>query len=144
MGKGIGAREWTLSRRPEPSRDRGFPGPAIRGEQDDIPSHHSVEANRRPAAAFVAGSKFGSPFFARPWFPAAVAHLRRAAIKRCNNMGDYQIIDTNADNISACSLCGNKHANNVGHRRKTNSLTERYTEGLRYKDEIQDDHAQEV
>jgi GNAT superfamily N-acetyltransferase len=48
-------------------------------------------------------------------------------------MSDYQIIDTNADNIGGCSLCGNKSANNLGHRRKTNWLKERYAEGLRYK-----------
>jgi L-amino acid N-acyltransferase YncA len=48
-------------------------------------------------------------------------------------MSDYQIIDTHADNIGGCSLCGNKNANNLGHRRKTNWLKERYAEGLRYK-----------
>lgn len=48
-------------------------------------------------------------------------------------MSDYQIIDTNADNIGGCSHCGNKNANNLGHRRKTNWLRGRYAEGLRYK-----------
>jgi len=48
-------------------------------------------------------------------------------------MSDYQIIDTNADNVSSCNHCGNKNANNLGHRRKTNWLKERYAEGLRYK-----------
>ncbi|MHC4625510.1 MAG: GNAT family N-acetyltransferase [Planctomycetota bacterium] len=48
-------------------------------------------------------------------------------------MSDYQIIDTNADNIGGCSLCGNKNANNLGLRRKRNWLKERYAEGLRYK-----------
>ena len=48
-------------------------------------------------------------------------------------MSDYQIIDTNADNIGGCSLCGNKNANNLGRRRKMNWLKERYAEGLRYK-----------
>ena len=48
-------------------------------------------------------------------------------------MSDYQIIDTNVDNIGSCSLCGNKKANNLGHRRKANWLRERYAEGLRYK-----------
>jgi hypothetical protein len=48
-------------------------------------------------------------------------------------MSDCQIIDTNADNIGACSLCGNKNANNLGYRRKTNWLKDRYAEGLRYK-----------
>jgi L-amino acid N-acyltransferase YncA len=48
-------------------------------------------------------------------------------------MSDYQIIDTHADNIGGCSLCGNKNANNLGYRRKTDWLKERYSEGLRYK-----------
>jgi GNAT superfamily N-acetyltransferase len=48
-------------------------------------------------------------------------------------MSDYEIIDTNADNIGGCSLCGNKNPNNLGHRRKTNWLKDRYAEGLRYK-----------
>lgn len=48
-------------------------------------------------------------------------------------MSDYHIIDTNADNIDGCSLCGNKSADNLGHRRKTNWLKNRYAEGLRYK-----------
>ncbi len=48
-------------------------------------------------------------------------------------MRDYEIIETNADNIGGCSLCGNKNANNLGFRRKTNWLKERYAEGLRYK-----------
>ncbi len=48
-------------------------------------------------------------------------------------MSDYQIIDTNADNVGACSHCGIKNACNLGHRRKTNWLRERFAEGLRYK-----------
>ncbi len=48
-------------------------------------------------------------------------------------MRDYEVIDTNADNIGGCSLCGNKKANNLGYRRKTNWLKERYADGLRYK-----------
>jgi L-amino acid N-acyltransferase YncA len=48
-------------------------------------------------------------------------------------MSDYQIIDTNADIIAGCGHCGNKNANNLGHRRKTNWLRNRYAEGLRYK-----------
>jgi GNAT superfamily N-acetyltransferase len=48
-------------------------------------------------------------------------------------MSDYQIIDTNAHNIAGCSLCGNKNANNLGRRRKTDWLKKRYAEGLRYK-----------
>jgi L-amino acid N-acyltransferase YncA len=48
-------------------------------------------------------------------------------------VNDYQIIDTNAGNVGGCSHCGNKNACNLGHRRKTNWLRERYAEGLRYK-----------
>jgi len=48
-------------------------------------------------------------------------------------MRDYEIIDTDADSIGGCSHCGNKNANNLGHRRKTDWLKERYAEGLRYK-----------
>jgi N-acetylglutamate synthase-like GNAT family acetyltransferase len=48
-------------------------------------------------------------------------------------MTDYEIVDTNAENISSCSFCGYKDANNLGHRRKTAWLKERYAEGLRFK-----------
>ena len=48
-------------------------------------------------------------------------------------MSDYEIFDTNADNIDGCSLCGNKNTKNLGRRRKANWLKERYAEGLRYK-----------
>jgi N-acetylglutamate synthase-like GNAT family acetyltransferase len=48
-------------------------------------------------------------------------------------MREYEIVDTNADNIGACSLCGNKAGNNEGHRRKCDWLKKRYAEGLRYK-----------
>jgi GNAT superfamily N-acetyltransferase len=48
-------------------------------------------------------------------------------------VNDYEIIDTNADNVGGCSHCGNKNTNNLGHCRKTNWLRERYAEGLRYK-----------
>jgi len=59
-------------------------------------------------------------------------HPHRSATNRSNNMSDYQIIDTNADNIGGCSLCGNKNANNLGLRRKTNWLKERYLNFRRY------------
>ncbi|HTQ95833.1 MAG TPA: GNAT family N-acetyltransferase [Candidatus Acidoferrum sp.] len=48
-------------------------------------------------------------------------------------MREYEVVDTNADNIVGCSLCGNKNPKNLGHRRKTNWLKERFAEGLRYK-----------
>ena len=48
-------------------------------------------------------------------------------------MIEHEIVDTNADNIGACIICGNKAANNEGHRRKCDWLKKRYAEGLRYK-----------
>ena len=48
-------------------------------------------------------------------------------------MSDYEIIDTNADNLGGCSFCGNKNPNNLGYRRKVDWLKKRYAEGLRYK-----------
>jgi len=57
----------------------------------------------------------------------------RSAVDGGNTVSDYRVIDTDADNIAGCSHCGNKNANNLGHRRKTNWLRERYAEGLRYK-----------
>jgi L-amino acid N-acyltransferase YncA len=53
--------------------------------------------------------------------------------KSQSKMREYEIVETNADNIDGCSLCGNKNANNLGRRRKANWLKERYAEGLRYK-----------
>ena len=48
-------------------------------------------------------------------------------------MSEYHIIDTNADNIAGCRLCGwYKSADTLGYRRKTDWLKERYAEGLRY------------
>jgi GNAT superfamily N-acetyltransferase len=48
-------------------------------------------------------------------------------------MRKYEIIDTNADNIGGCALCGYKNGNNEGRRRKLDWLKTRYGEGLRYK-----------
>jgi len=48
-------------------------------------------------------------------------------------MREYEIVDTNADNIGACSLCGNKSDKNEGRRRKSDWLKQRYAEGLRFK-----------
>jgi L-amino acid N-acyltransferase YncA len=48
-------------------------------------------------------------------------------------MREYEIVETNAANISDCSLCGNKPGRNEGHHRKSKWLQERYAEGLRYK-----------
>jgi GNAT superfamily N-acetyltransferase len=48
-------------------------------------------------------------------------------------MNGYEIVDTNAGNIGGCGFCGHKNADNLGHRRKTSWLKERYAEGLRFK-----------
>ncbi len=48
-------------------------------------------------------------------------------------MREYDIVETNAENVEGCSLCGYKDAKNLGHCRKADWLKERYTEGLRYK-----------
>jgi hypothetical protein len=58
---------------------------------------------------------------------------RPSATARNRTMKDYEILDTDAGNISSCSLCGYKDANNLGHRRKTDWLKARYAEGLRFK-----------
>lgn len=62
-----------------------------------------------------------------------IADLERSANDRNGKMKDYEIVDTNAGNIGSCSFCGYKDANNLGHRRKTDWLKERYAEGLRFK-----------
>jgi hypothetical protein len=59
--------------------------------------------------------------------------IRIVATNPSNNMSDYQIIDTNADDIGGDCHCGNQNASNLGHRRKTNWLRKRYVEGLSYK-----------
>ncbi len=48
-------------------------------------------------------------------------------------MREYEIVDTNADNIGGCGFCGYKAGSNLGHRRKTDWLKQRYAEGLRFK-----------
>ena len=48
-------------------------------------------------------------------------------------MREYKIVDTNADNIGGCALCGYTSGDNEGRRRKLAWLKERYGEGLRYK-----------
>jgi GNAT superfamily N-acetyltransferase len=48
-------------------------------------------------------------------------------------MPEYEIIDTNGENISGCSFCGYKDADNLGHHRKSAWLKQRYPEGLRFK-----------
>lgn len=48
-------------------------------------------------------------------------------------MTEYEVIDTNADNIGGCGFCGYKSGKNEGHRRKCDWLKNRYAEGLRFK-----------
>jgi GNAT superfamily N-acetyltransferase len=62
-----------------------------------------------------------------------VAQRRGRDAALWSKMRRYEIVDTNADNIDGCSLCGNKDADNLGRRRKANWLKQRYAEGLRYK-----------
>jgi hypothetical protein len=45
-------------------------------------------------------------------------------------MSEYEIVETNAENIGGCSLCGNKNADNLGRCRKAKWLKDRYPEGL--------------
>jgi len=48
-------------------------------------------------------------------------------------MEEYEIIDTNADNIGGCGICGRKPGRTEGYRRKCDWLKKRYAEGLRFK-----------
>ncbi len=48
-------------------------------------------------------------------------------------MKEYEIVDTNAENIGGCSFCGRKNPNNEGYRRKSDWLKKHYPEGLRLK-----------
>ncbi|MEN6577933.1 MAG: GNAT family N-acetyltransferase [Phycisphaerales bacterium] len=48
-------------------------------------------------------------------------------------MSEYEIVDTNAQNLGGCSFCGRKDPNNEGYRRKSEWLKKRYPEGLRLK-----------
>jgi ribosomal protein S18 acetylase RimI-like enzyme len=48
-------------------------------------------------------------------------------------MSEYEIVDTNADNIGGCGFCGYKCDKNEGYRRKLAWLKHRYAEGLRFK-----------
>ncbi len=67
----------------------------------------------------------------RAW--PALPDRERSASDQNSKMREHEIIDTNAENIDGCSFCGYKDANNLGHRRKTDWLKERYAEGLRFK-----------
>jgi ribosomal protein S18 acetylase RimI-like enzyme len=48
-------------------------------------------------------------------------------------MREYEIVDTDAHNMSACCFCGYKPGRTEGHRRKCDWFKKRYAEGLRYK-----------
>ncbi|MCX5646314.1 MAG: GNAT family N-acetyltransferase [Phycisphaerae bacterium] len=48
-------------------------------------------------------------------------------------MREYEVIDTNADNIGGCGICRYKSGKNEGRRRKLDWLKNRYAEGLRFK-----------
>ena len=48
-------------------------------------------------------------------------------------MREYEVVDTNADNIGGCGICGRKPGRTEGHRRKCDWLKNRFAEGLRYK-----------
>jgi hypothetical protein len=48
-------------------------------------------------------------------------------------MNAYEVINTNAENIGACTFCHHKPGRTEGHRRKCDWLKERYAEGLRFK-----------
>lgn len=48
-------------------------------------------------------------------------------------MSEYEVVDTNANNIDGCGTCGRKRGRTDGHRRKCDWLKKRYAEGLRFK-----------
>lgn len=48
-------------------------------------------------------------------------------------MKEYEVIDTDADNIGDCGICGRKPGRTEGYRRKCDWLKKCYAEGLRYK-----------
>lgn len=48
-------------------------------------------------------------------------------------MREYEVVDTDADNIGACAICRYKSDRNEGRRRKLDWLRKRYAEGLRLK-----------
>ena len=48
-------------------------------------------------------------------------------------MREYEVIDTNAENIDGCGFCWYKPGRTEGHLRKAKWLKERYAEGLRFK-----------
>jgi len=60
-------------------------------------------------------------------------NYRRDTLEREASMREYEVVDTNADNIGGCGFCGYKDGKNEGHRRKASWLRKRYAEGLKFK-----------
>jgi N-acetylglutamate synthase-like GNAT family acetyltransferase len=48
-------------------------------------------------------------------------------------MKEYEVFDTNSDNIGGCGFCGYKSGKNEGRRRKLEWLKKQYAKGLRLK-----------
>ncbi|MBP7050041.1 MAG: hypothetical protein KBE65_03410 [Phycisphaerae bacterium] len=58
--------------------------------------------------------------------PDHALSFRRSATDRTNNMSEYEIIDTNAQNLGGCGFCGRKDPDNEGYRRKSEWLKKLY------------------
>ena len=54
-------------------------------------------------------------------------YIKSSANDWNKEMREYEIVDTNAENIVWCVFCGYKAGSNLGHRRKTDWLKERAT-----------------
>ncbi len=65
--------------------------------------------------------------------PDHAMSLSRSATGRTNDMSEYEIIDTNGENLGGCGFCGRKDPDNEGYRRKSEWLKKRHPEGLRLK-----------
>jgi L-amino acid N-acyltransferase YncA len=68
-----------------------------------------------------------------PYAPQKLLLLGAGAYVWNSKMREYEIIDTNADNIGGCGICGRKPGRTEGYRRKCDWLKKRYAEGLRFK-----------
>jgi len=88
-----------------------------------------MRAPNQPAAGHAAIASRLITGHQRPGVPEP----ERSATDWSNKMTEYELVDTNAENISSCSLCRYTDAKNLGYCRKTDWLKERYAEGLRYK-----------
>lgn len=65
--------------------------------------------------------------------PNHALSLGRSVTDQTNDMSEYEIVDTNAENIGGCGFCGRQDPENEGYRRKAEWLKKRYAEGLRLK-----------